>query len=129
MNGALAFLLIIGLMAAEGAMSNLQRQVAEAPLSSGESSRVNQARKQDIAFSLTVANRRTIGLKALDIALTGSPNFERIVENLAPGREAVVAVPSNGKCIFDFHGVFDDGATTNAFALNLCKNTTINLFE
>jgi hypothetical protein len=128
MYGALAIVLILGLLAAAGAAGHLQRQGVEGPPSAAnsENSRVNHIAP---SFNLTVANRRTIGLKALDIALTGSPKFDRIVENLVPGREVVVAVPSEGKCVFDFHGVFDDGATTNAFAFNLCQDTTINLFE
>lgn len=78
---------------------------------------------------VTIANRRTVGLKKLDLAPAGSPAFKQIVENLGPGRTTLVTAPSGGACSFDIRGVYDDGATTSAGGLDLCKNGTINLFE
>jgi hypothetical protein len=87
------------------------------------------AQNLDASANVTIANRRTVGLKKLDLAPAGSTAFRQIVENLGPGRTTLVALPSAGACSFDIHGVYDDGATTNAQGLDLCKNGTINLFE
>jgi hypothetical protein len=124
MIGASLRLLFISLFAAAGTLlGDLQKR--DTALLSAHS------RTPDTipSISLTVANRRNIGLKELDIAPTGSQNFKQVVADLGPGRKIVVAVKKDGKCFFDIHGVFDDGATTNTFASDLCENATINLFE
>jgi hypothetical protein len=116
---------IVALAATGSTVGDMKRQAADAPAPASE------AAKQNIGatINLTVANRRTIGLTKLDLAPAGSSAFRRIVENLGPGRKTVVALSSGENCAFDFRGVYDDGATTNARDVDLCKSGLINLFE
>jgi hypothetical protein len=115
---------IVAFAATGSTVGDVKRQAADAPAPASEAVRQNSA-----TINLTVANRRTIGLTKLDLAPAGSSVFRRIVENLGPGRKTIVALSSGENCAFDFYGVYDDGATTNARGVDLCKSGLINLFE
>jgi hypothetical protein len=122
---SLLILSIVALAATGSTVGDIKRQTADAPTPASEAVKRNSG----ATINLTVANRRTIGLTKLDVAPAGSSAFRRIVENLGPGRKTVVALGNGENCAFDFHGVYDDGATTSARGIDLCKNGVINLFE
>ena len=80
-------------------------------------------------IAVTVTNQRTVGVAELDIALAGSPSYKPIVKKLGPGRSTVVTLSHDEDCRFDFYAKYDDGATSQISALNVCLDGKINLTE
>ncbi|HLW92178.1 MAG TPA: hypothetical protein VKS78_12890 [Roseiarcus sp.] len=80
-------------------------------------------------IAVTVTNQRTVGVSELDIALAGSPSYKPIVRKLGPGRSTVVTLSHDEDCRFDLYVKYDDGATSQISALDVCQDGKINLVE
>ena len=78
---------------------------------------------------VAVSNMRSVGLVELDVAMAGSADSKRIAGPLAAGKKVNVKVEHDKACLFDIHGAFDDGTTTDAPSVDLCKEKKINLVE
>jgi hypothetical protein len=86
-----------------------------------------KAEPQTVA--VVVTNKRAVALTDLLASAAGSPESKKIVGELAPGKKIVVHLTHDKDCLFDLHGDYEDGSTTDAVGVALCKDKTINLTE
>lgn len=78
---------------------------------------------------VVISNNRSVELTALLAAPAGSPDTKKIAGPLAPGKKVVVHLPHDKACLFDLHGDYADGTTTDAQGIELCKEKKLNLVE
>jgi hypothetical protein len=77
-----------------------------------------------------VTNSRAVALTELDAAAAGAgAEAKKILANLAPGKKTSVKVPHGKSCVFDLHGAYADGSSTDLASIDLCKDKTVNLVE
>jgi hypothetical protein len=80
-------------------------------------------------ISVTVVNKRDVGLTELDLAPSGVPTFKPFVKKLAAGKSTVVTLPRDENCVFDFYVKYDNGETNSVAGYNVCTDGRINLVE
>lgn len=80
-------------------------------------------------IDVVVVNARAVPLTALFAAPAGGPGGMKIAGPLDPGKKILVHVPHDKACLFDLHGDYADGTTTDAEGVLLCKDKKINLIE
>jgi len=78
---------------------------------------------------VVVINNRAVALTDLLASPTGSSESRKIAGPLAPGKKVVVHVAHDKDCLFDLHGAYEDGTTTDVTGVALCKDKKINLVE
>jgi hypothetical protein len=78
---------------------------------------------------VVVTNKRDVALTELLASQAGSPESKKIAGPLAPGKKVVVHLAHDKDCLFDLHGSYADGTTTDADGVELCKDKKINLVE
>jgi hypothetical protein len=128
--------LIVGAAFAAGAASAQTAQpaanapaatVADAPAAKPA---VKPHRKTTPIVVVLVTNSRKVALTELDAAAAGSgAEAKQIVANLAPGKKTSVKVPHGKSCVFDLHGAYADGSSTDLASVDLCKDKNVNLVE
>jgi hypothetical protein len=80
--------------------------------------------------TVTVKNGRAAGLTLLTATISGGTGDPvKVAGALASGKSATAHLAHEKDCLFDLHGDFADGATTDETAVNLCKDKKINLVE
>jgi hypothetical protein len=79
--------------------------------------------------AVVVVNKRAVALTELLASAAGSPESKKIVGKLDPGKKIVVHLTHDKECLFDLHGVYADGTTTDSDGVELCKDKAINLVE
>ncbi len=78
---------------------------------------------------VVVTNSRAVPLTALLAAPSGSADSKKIAGPLAAGKRVVVHLAHDKACLFDIHGDYADGTTTEAEGVALCNDKKINLIE
>jgi hypothetical protein len=78
---------------------------------------------------VVVTNSRTVALTELDAAAAGGAQAKQIVANLAPGKKTSVKVVHGKSCVFDLHGAYEDGSSTNLTSVDLCQDKNVNLVD
>ncbi len=78
---------------------------------------------------VVVTNLRKVALTSLLASASGSPDSKKIAGPLAPGKKVVVHLAHDKDCLFDLHGLYEDGANTDTIGVELCKDKAINLVE
>jgi hypothetical protein len=86
-------------------------------------------RKTTPTVVVLVTNSRAVALTELDAAAAGGAEAKKILANLAPGKKTSVKVPHGKSCVFDLHGAYADGSSTDLASIDLCKDKTVNLVE
>jgi hypothetical protein len=76
-----------------------------------------------------VTNSRSVALTELDAAPTGGAPAKQIVADLAPGKKLTVKVPHGKSCVFDLHGAYSDGSSTDLTSIDLCHDKKVNLID
>jgi hypothetical protein len=84
---------------------------------------------QKAVVVVTVTNKRTVALTELDASPVGGAESSKILGDLAPGKKANVKVTYDKDCMFDLHGAYEDGSSTDLPGMDLCKDRKINLVE
>jgi glucose/arabinose dehydrogenase len=75
-----------------------------------------------------VTNSRAVALTKLDAAPeTGA--VKTIVSDLPPGKKKSVKVEHGKSCVFDLHGDYADGSTSDSASVDLCKDKSVNLID
>jgi hypothetical protein len=131
--------LIVGAACAAGAASAQTAQPA-APAANAPAATVADApaakpavkphRKTTPIVVVLVTNSRKVALTELDAAAAGGgAEAKQIVANLAPGKKTSVKVPHGKSCVFDLHGAYADGSSTDSASVDLCKDKNVNLVE
>jgi hypothetical protein len=78
---------------------------------------------------IVVTNSRAIALTELDAAAAGGAQAKQIVANLAPGKKTTAKVQHGKSCVFDLHGAYADGSSTDLTSVDLCKDKNVNLVD
>ena len=79
---------------------------------------------------VVVTNSRSVELTELDATPSGGTlPTNRIVSKLAPGTKISVTVATGKFRVFNLHGAYADGSSTDATSVDLCKDKSINLVE
>jgi hypothetical protein len=76
-----------------------------------------------------VTNSRAVPLAELDAAPTGGAPAKQIVANLAPGKKTSAKLAHGKSCVFDLHGAYADGSSTDIASVDLCKDKNVNLVD
>ncbi len=76
-----------------------------------------------------VTNSRAVALSELDATPSGLFIPKAIVKNLAPGKKTTTTVATDQDCVYDLHGIYADGSTTNSTSVDICKDQNVNLVE
>ncbi len=116
---------IVAALAAGGAEAQNSAPAASAK------QRVKPQAKADSGpiVAVTVTNKRKAGVVELDVALSGSPAFKPLLNNLSPGKQAIINLTHDENCAFDFYIKYDDGATNTVPNVNVCEDGKLNLVE
>jgi len=77
---------------------------------------------------VTITNKRAVALTGLDGSQAGG-ELVTILSSLAPGKKATARVKHGKDCVFDLHGSYEDGSTTDMPGVDLCKEKTFNLVD
>jgi hypothetical protein len=80
-------------------------------------------------INLVVTNNRSTGLVELSASPAGGPESKKILTKLAAGKKATVRLPKDKGCVYDLHGSYEDGTSTDISSVDLCKDGKINLVE
>ncbi len=77
---------------------------------------------------VTVNNSRSVALTGLEVA-SGGGEPKRVLSALAAGKAATVKIERGKDCVYDLHGAYEDGSTTDMPGVDLCKIRKLNLVE
>ena len=86
------------------------------------------APKPPALFVISVTNARSVALTELD-ARAGGGDLAIVLGALPPGQAATVKIKRGGDCLYDLHGDYDDGSTTDLSGVDLCKIKSLRLRE
>ena len=78
---------------------------------------------------VVVTNSRSVAFSELDATPSGGTLPKTIVANLAPGKKISVTVATAKSCVFNLHGAYADGSSTDSTSVDLCKDKNVNLVE
>jgi hypothetical protein len=78
---------------------------------------------------VVVTNSRSVALSELEATPSGETLPKTIVSNLAPGKTISVTVATGKSCVFNLHGAYADGSSTDSTSVDLCKDKNVNLVE
>jgi hypothetical protein len=81
------------------------------------------------SLAVVVTNSRSVALSELDATPSGGTLPKTIVSNLAPGKTISVTVATAKSCVFNLHGAYADGSSTDSTSVDLCKDKNVNLVE
>jgi hypothetical protein len=85
--------------------------------------------KTGAAVVLQVTNSRKVALKELDATPSGLFIPKAILRGLAPGKKTTAKLATDKDCVFDLHGDYADGSSTESKDVNLCKDQNVNLVD
>ena len=86
-------------------------------------------KKVTASVIVVVTNSRSVALTELDATPSGGTLAKTIVSNLAPGKTLSVTVATKKSCVFNLHGAYADGSSTDSTSVDLCKDKNVNLVE
>ncbi len=81
------------------------------------------------SIDVVVTNKRTVGLVELDATISGADQPKKIAGPLGQGKKVVAHIAHDKACLFDLHGSYADGSTTDVSSVELCKEKKINLVD
>jgi hypothetical protein len=79
--------------------------------------------------AIVITNSRSVALTELDATPSYSFIPKAIAHNIAPGKKASVNVATDKDCVFDLHGSYADGSSTDSKSVNLCNDKNVNLVD
>jgi hypothetical protein len=80
-------------------------------------------------LTVTVTNKRSVGLVELHVGAAGEPSPPKVAGPLAFGRKTVVHLKPAKDCLYDVRGHFADDADTEQLGVELCTDKVINLTD
>jgi hypothetical protein len=132
-RGVLNALSLATMMAVALTISETRAQESSTPAAAAQDAAPAAAPKakpkRATTVDVVVSNQRSVGLTELDAAPAGGPQTKKIVAKLAPGKKTMVKLARGKDCLYDLHGMFDDGAATDISGYDVCKDKKINLVE
>jgi hypothetical protein len=109
--------------------------VANAPLAAAPVAKPQKKSQKKLQKKVTpplvvvVTNSRSVALSELDATASGGTLPKTIVSNLAAGKKISVTVATVKSCVFNLHGAYADGSSTDSTSIDLCKDKNVNLVE
>jgi hypothetical protein len=105
--------------------------VANAPPAAAPLAKPQKKPQKKVTPSIVVVvtNSRSLALTELDATPSGGTLPQTIVSNLAPGQKISVTVATGKFCVFNLHGAYADGSSTDSISVDLCKDKNVNLVE
>jgi len=96
-----------------------------------KAAKADKAKVKKLPFAtVTVTNGRSVELVELTVTPSaGNGDSVSVAKKLPGGKKVVAKIAHDKDCLFDIKGVFDDGQTTEAQGVNVCKDKAINLTE
>jgi hypothetical protein len=105
-------------------------RLAAAPVAKPQKkSQKKPQKKVTPSLVVVVTNSRSVALSELDATPSGGTLPKTIVANLAPGKKISVTVATVKSCVFNLHGAYADGSSTDSTSVDLCKDKNVNLVE
>jgi hypothetical protein len=102
--------------------------VADAPAPTPDKPKPKPKKKVQPSVVVVVTNSRTVALTKLEATGEGGA-AKTIVSDLPPGKKKSVKVEHGKSCVFDLHGDYADGSTSDSASVDLCKDKTVNLVD
>jgi hypothetical protein len=104
--------------------------LAAAPVAKAQKKRQTKPRKKvTSSVVVVISNSRSVALSELDATPSGGTLQKTIASNLAPGKKLSVTVATGKSCVFNLHGAYADGGSTDSTSVDLCKDKNVNLVE
>ena len=103
--------------------------VAKPQRKSQKKSQKKPQKKVMSSVVVVVTNSRSVALSEFDATPSGGTLPKTIVSNLAPGKRISVTVATAKSCVFNLHGAYADGSSTDSTSVDLCKDKNVNLVE
>jgi hypothetical protein len=100
---------------------------AAAPIAKGQ--KKSQKKVTPSLVVVVVSNSRSVALSELDATPSGGTLPKTIVSNLAPGKKISVTIATVKSCVFNLHGAYADGSSTDSTSVDLCMDKNVNLVE
>jgi len=76
-----------------------------------------------------ITNSRAVVLTKLEATPSDGTLPKAIVSNLAPGKKTSVKVATDKSCLFNLHGDYADGSSTDSTSVDLSRDKNVNLVE
>ncbi len=102
---------------------------AKTPAEANPKARPKSAKPKLPLVAVAVTNARKVKLLELDATLADGADPVKIAGPLEAGKKIIAHVAHDKPCLFDLHGAYEDGTTTDAPSVNLCAEKKINLVE
>jgi glucose/arabinose dehydrogenase len=102
--------------------------VADAPAPTPDKPKPKPKKKVPPSVVVVVTNSRAVVLTKLEATADGG-STKTIVSDLPPGKKKSVKVEHGKSCVFDLHGDYADGSTSDSASVDLCKDKTVNLVD
>jgi hypothetical protein len=103
---------------------------AAAPVAKPQKKPQKKSRKKVTpSIVVVVTNSRSVAVSELDATPSGGTLPKTIVSNLAAGKKISVTVGTVKSCVFNLHGAYADGSSTDSTSVDLCKDKNVNLVE
>jgi hypothetical protein len=102
--------------------------VADAPAPTPDKPKPKPKKKVPPSVMVVVTNSRAIALTKLEATADGG-QAKTIVSDLPPGKKKSVKVEHGKSCVFDLHGDYADGSTSDSASVDLCKDKSVNLVD
>ncbi|MBV8472868.1 MAG: hypothetical protein JO107_01640 [Hyphomicrobiales bacterium] len=118
-----------GLLAVGAAEAQTDAPAKDAPAAAAQPKPKPKAAANQPRVDIVVTNSRDVPLTALLVAPSGSADSKKVAGPLGAGKKIVVHIAHDKACLFDLHGDYADGTTTDAEGVSLCKDKKINLIE
>jgi hypothetical protein len=86
-------------------------------------------KKPAASVLLQVTNARGVALTELDATPTGQFIPKTILRGLGAGKKTTAKLATDKDCVFDLHGAYADGSSTESPGIDLCKDQTVKLVD
>ncbi len=88
-------------------------------------------KKANSASSVPVSvwNSRSADLTELQVAVSGSDTFKKVLGKLKAGKKTGAHVPKGKDCQIDLRATFADGQTTEGRGVDACADKVLNLTD
>ena len=80
-----------------------------------------------VTVTVKVINWRNADLVELQVAVTGSSDWKKVLGALPAGHWTSVSVPQGKDCHVDLRGKYADGQTADVSNVEVCVDKTVNL--
>jgi hypothetical protein len=116
---------------ADAAATKVKAKVKPKAKAKTDAAKPAAAKAKKLPFvTVTVKNGRSAGLTLLTATISGGNGDPvKMTGALASGKSATAHLAHEKDCLFDLHGDFDDGASMDETAVDLCKDKKLNLVD